>query len=107
MFTSEGLDLRTVTPDQWPVVQKALNRQSANLLLDPEARIIITATREPADKQFDYNFRATSDAAPEAEARWHFTTPKYVEPPKPEPKKEAKPKEGDKPPSADLDKPAQ
>ncbi len=79
LFSEDGLDLRSVEPNAWPLAQNLINRRNASFLQDPNAQIILAASRQPKDKQYQYTITATC-AGSDKPIEWKFTTPKYVEP---------------------------
>ncbi len=105
LFGENGLDLRTLSPEQWKQVEKLIMARNIEFLQNPEARIIVAGTRKPKDKQFEYTFTVTCMDV-DTPVEWKLTTPSYKEPPKEEPKpadaaKAAEPAK----PAEDPDKP--
>lgn len=96
MFTEGGLDLRTLTPEQWKLAQKLIGARNSELLQSPEAPITISGTRTPKGKRFEYQFIVSSTDAP-APLEWKLTTPEYREPPKEEPKPVEAPRPAEQP----------
>jgi len=87
LFSESGLDARSLSPEQWAQLDKAISPRNAAFLQSPDTQITLAATRTAKDKQFEYKLTATSSDEPKP-MEFSFTTPKYVEPKKPEPKKE-------------------
>jgi len=82
MFSEGGLDLSTLTADQWPQAEKLISSKNLAYLNDQNARIIITGTREKKDKSWEYKFKGTTSAGLDP-IEWRFTAPTYTPPPPP------------------------
>ncbi|MCE5315369.1 MAG: hypothetical protein ABFD49_06425 [Armatimonadota bacterium] len=90
VFAGSGLDLSILSPDQWSQFEKLFYHRMPEYLKDTDAVLTLSGTRNPKDNLFDYTFTITTtdDLQP---IEWTFTTPKYQEPPKEQPKEEQKP----------------
>jgi hypothetical protein len=89
IYTEAGLDMASLTNDQWQGFEKLINSKNGNMLKNENAKLTLSATRRAYEKQFDYSFalKSSDETSP---ITWRFFTPKYVEPPKEE-KPPAKP----------------
>lgn len=81
LFSEGGLSLRSLSPSQWPQVEKLIKQRNVSYLQSEESDIKLSATRTQRDKQFEYSFTLSTTDALEP-VKWSFTTPKYTEPPK-------------------------
>lgn len=94
LFSTSGLDISELSPDQLAIVEKPISRANPKYLLNPDARITMTANSVQKGKQLDYTLTATTNDSLD-QIVWKFTTPKY-EPPKSKQPKETDPKSGTK-----------
>ncbi len=100
LFSETGLDLKLLTAEQWMMAEKLITSRNASILTNPDARLVITGTRKPVEKIFEYTFSIPTDDE-SGSIKWSFTTPGYQPaPPKPEPKPEATMEEDEKSPAA-------
>lgn len=95
LFSETGLDLKTLSPDQWQLVSKLVSRRDGSFLSNPDAALFLFAKRTPVDTHFSYEFRLQSTEV-EDPLQWQVDTPTYREPPAPEPQK----KQADEKPTA-------
>lgn len=84
VFSESGLDLAALSPEQWATAFKHISRRSPAFFgPDGQHRVVVTGSRKPDGKSFQYEFTATTSYGLEP-VKWRFTTPLYVEePPKP------------------------
>lgn len=105
LFGEGGLDLRSLTPEQFKQIEKLISARNGQFLLNADARVVIAGTRTPKEKRFEYKFTLTTtdDLKPIEQT---LTTPEYKEPPKPQPKPAEEPKINEQPKTAEPPKPA-
>jgi hypothetical protein len=90
LSTESGLDLRSLTPEQWTQAEKTIKSVRPDLLQNQDGPLVLVLDRkdEDADHKY-YRFRVLSSAGESDPPKWRIAWPKYVEPPKPP--KEQKP----------------
>ena len=86
LFSTGGLNLASVSSNQWPSVEKLISARNAAFLEDP-SMLTMRATREQKGKTFTYTF-TVDNTGEQTPLKWGFTTPEYKEPKKEQPKKQ-------------------
>jgi len=91
IFSEDGLNLRSLTPEQWQQIEKLINQRNGLFLQNNESTLLLRGRRNQQNKCYEYKFTlSTSEELTPIE--WSFTTPEYKEPPE-KPKTEDKPKQ--------------
>ena len=81
IFTDAGLDLRSVTASQLPLMDMLITSGSRIIKENPDTRIALVGTSDRVEKQLMYDFRLTGTEDENAKM-WNIMAPKYSEPAK-------------------------
>ena len=89
VFALSGLDMSTLTAEQWKLAEKTITRRGRDYLRDTESHLTLAGTVSSKDGRFEYNFTVSTsgDLQP---IKWTLLTPQYQEPPKEQPKTDQK-----------------
>ncbi|MCL5104127.1 MAG: hypothetical protein M1133_08430 [Armatimonadetes bacterium] len=79
VFSANGLNPATLSPDHWRQLEKLIAQRSASLLQSQDEVLTLRATRTNEGKRFRYKF-AISSSADTSSLDWAFMTPEYKEP---------------------------
>ncbi len=78
LFSAQGLDLYTLTPEQWQLAEKLISSRNASYLLVQDLPITIRGQAERLGKQFKYSFTFAAEGLDPITLS--FLSPLYIEP---------------------------
>lgn len=81
IFIENGLNLRTLTADQWALAETMINQRNSAMLLNKDAQLTLSGSQTAVEKTINYSFTLSSSADMPL-ISFNITTPAYVEPPK-------------------------
>ena len=77
LFANEGLDLHSLSPEQWVLAAKIISARNSTYLSLGDVPIIMTAKAEAVGKQVAYSITISTEGLDPI--RYNFTTPAYVD----------------------------
>lgn len=78
LFSAQGFDLYTLSPEQWGLAEKLISSWNASYLSVTDLPIVISGRAERVGKQFKYSFTIAAEGSDPI--KLSFMSPLYVEP---------------------------